>query len=130
MFNMDDFERMSETNNEVPDGIIDASDYYNDMQIVTNILSGIDYDDMNSRMHGMMNLMNSTYDDDGDMNSERVTGVVIALSFHFVNLMNNLEQESRDDYFNFAKNELLEQIKDDVASLPYWDLEETESDDE
>jgi len=127
---MDDFERMSETNNEVPDGIIDASDYYNDMQIVTNILSGIDYDDMNSRMHGMMNLMNSTYDDDGDMNSERVTGVVIALSFHFVNLMNNLEQESRDDYFNFAKNELLEQIKDDVASLPYWDLEETESDDE
>ena len=31
MFNMDDFEKMGDTNNEVPDGIIDASDYYNDM---------------------------------------------------------------------------------------------------
>jgi hypothetical protein len=81
---------------------------------------------MTSRMHGMMNLMNSTYDDDGDMNSERVTGVVIALSFHFVNMMNNLEQESRDEYFEYAKNEVLEQIKDDVATLPYWDLEETD----
>ena len=46
MFNMDDFEKMSDTNNEVPDGIIDASDYFNDMEIVTNILAGIDYDDI------------------------------------------------------------------------------------
>ena len=67
MFNMDDFEKMGDTNSEVPDGIIDASDYYNDMEVVTNILAGIDYDDMTSRLHGMMNLMNSTYDDDGDM---------------------------------------------------------------
>lgn len=126
MFNMDDFESMKKTQDEVPDGIIDASDYYNDMEVVTNILAGIDYDDMTSRMHGMMNLMNSTYDDDGDMNSERVTGVVIALSFHFVNMMNNLDEESREEYFNYAKNEVLQQIKDDVASLPYWDLEETD----
>ena len=126
MFNMDDFEKMGDTNNEVPDGIIDASDYYNDMEVVTNILAGIDYDDMTSRMHGMMNLMNSTYDDDGDMNSERVTGVVIALSFHFVNMMNNLDEESREEYFNYAKTEVLQQIKDDVSSLPYWDLEETD----
>ena len=126
MFNMDDFEKMGDTNNEVPDGIIDASDYYNDMEIVTNILAEIDYDDMTSRMYGMMNLMNSTYDDDGDMNSERVTGVVIALSFHFVNMMNNLDEESREEYFNYAKNEVLQQIKDDVATLPYWDLEETD----
>jgi hypothetical protein len=41
-------------------------------------------------------------------------------------MMNNLEQESRDEYFEYAKNEVLEQIKDDVATLPYWDLEETD----
>ena len=60
------------------------------------------------------------------MNSERVTGVVIALSFHFVNMMNNLDEESREEYFNYAKTEVLQQIKDDVSSLPYWDLEETD----
>lgn len=126
MFNADDFDKLEDSMDTMPDGLLDASDYYEDMEKVTNILSEIQYDDMVSRMHGMMKVMNIIYGEDGGLSVERVNGVVIALSFHAVNILNSLEDESRDEYFNFTKNDVLKEIKDEVSSLPYWDLEETD----
>jgi hypothetical protein len=73
-----------------------------------------------------MKLMNIIYGEDGGLSSDRVNGVVIALSFHAVNILNSLEDESRKEYFDFTKNDVLKQIKDEVSSLPYWDLDETD----
>jgi hypothetical protein len=125
MFNADDFDKLEDSMDTMPDGLLDASDYYEDMEKVTDILSEIDYDDMVSRMHGMMKVMNIIYGEDGGLSVERVNGVVIALSFHAVNILNSLEDESRDEYFNFTKNDVLKEIKDEASSLPYWDLDET-----
>lgn len=125
MFNADDFDKLEDSMDTMPDGLLDASDYYEDMEKVTDILSEIQYDDMVSRMHGMMNIMNIIYGEDGGLSAERVNGVVIALSFHAVNILNSLEDESRDEYFNFTKNDVLKEIKDEASSLPYWDLDET-----
>lgn len=125
MFNADDFNKLEDSMDTMPDGLLDASDYYEDMEKVTDILSEIDYDDMVSRMHGMMKVMNIIYGEDGGLSVERVNGVVIALSFHAVNILNSLEDESRDEYFNFTKNDVLKEIKDEASSLPYWDLDET-----
>ncbi len=127
MFNENDFDKMSEDNTDsAPDGLVDASDYANDMIAITNILSELDYDDMTSRMHGMMNIINHTYGDDGELDSERVTGVIISLCFHVVNVINSLEEDSRQDYFEFTKNEVMPVIIDESSTLPYWDLEETD----
>ena len=125
MFNADDFDKLEDSMDTMPDGLLDASDYYEDMEKVTDILSEIDYDDMVSRMHGMMKVMNIIYGEDGGLSVERVNGVVIALSFHAVNILNSLEDESRKEYFDFTKNEVLAEIKDEASSLPYWDLDET-----
>jgi hypothetical protein len=125
MFNADDFDKLEDSMETMPDGLLDASDYYEDMEKVTDILSEIDYDDMVSRMHGMMKVMNIIYGEDGGLSSDRVNGVVIALSFHAVNILNSLEDESRKEYFDFTKNDVLKEIKDEVSSLPYWDLDET-----
>jgi hypothetical protein len=125
MFNADDFDKLEDSMDTMPDGLLDASDYYEDMEKVTDILSEIDYDDMVSRMHGMMKVMNIIYGEDGGLSVERVNGVVIALSFHAVNILNSLEDESRVEYFNFTKNDVLKEIKDEASSLPYWDLDET-----
>lgn len=127
MFNENDFDKMSEFNTDsAPDGLVDASDYANDMISITNILSELDYDDMTSRMHGMMNIINHTYDDNGELDSERVTGVIISLCFHVINVINSLEEDSRQDYFEFTKNEVIPTIIDESSTLPYWDLEETD----
>jgi hypothetical protein len=126
MFNADDFDKLEESMDTMPDGLLDASDYYNDMEKVTDILSEIDYDDMVSRMHGMMNIMNIIYGEEGGLSNERVNGVVIALSFHAVNILNSLEEDSRKEYFDFTKNDVLKEIKDEASSLPYWDLDETD----
>ena len=126
MFNADDFDKLEDSMDTMPDGLLDASDYYEDMEKVTNILSEIDYDDMVSRMHGMMKVMNIIYSEGGGLSVERVNGVVIALSFHAVNILNSLEDDSRKEYFDFTKNDVLKEIKDEVSSLPYWDLDETD----
>lgn len=125
MFNADDFDKLEDSMETMPDGLLDASDYYEDMEKVTDILSEIDYDDMVSRMHGMMKIMNIIYGEEGGLSTERVNGVIIALSFHAVNILNSLEDESRKEYFDFTKNDVLKEIKDEVSSLPYWDLDET-----
>ena len=125
MFNADDFDKLEDSMDTMPDGLLDASDYYEDMEKVTDILSEIDYDDMVSRMHGMMKVMNIIYGEDGGLSVERVNGVVIALSFHAVNILNSLEDESRKEYFDFTKNDVLAEIKDEASSLPDWDLDET-----
>jgi hypothetical protein len=127
VFNENDFDKMSEDNTDsAPDGLVDASDYANDMISITNILSELDYDDMTSRMHGMMNIINHTYDDNGELDHERVTGVIISLCFHVINVINSLEEDSRQDYFEFTKNEVIPVIIDESSTLPYWDLEETD----
>jgi hypothetical protein len=127
MFNENDFDKMSEDNTDsAPDGLVDASDYANDMISITNILSELDYDDMTSRMHGMMNIINHTYDDNGELDHERVTGVIISLCFHVINVINSLEEDSRQDYFEFTNNEVIPVIIDESSTLPYWDLEETD----
>jgi hypothetical protein len=37
-----------------------------------------------------------------------------------------LEDDSRQDYFEFTKNEVIPVIIDESSTLPYWDLEETD----
>ena len=125
MFDPNDFQHMSDNTDQAPDGLIDASDYAEDMSFVTNILSDIDYDDMISRMHAMMNILNQMYGDDNKMDTERVTGVTIALSFHIITLLNSLEEESRQEYFQFIKDDVITEIEKEASSLPYWNLDET-----
>lgn len=127
MFNKDDFDKINENiDDAVPDGLVDASDYAEDMVAITSILSEIDYEDMTSRMHAMMSVINRTYNDDGDLDAERVTGVIISLCFHVINVINSLEEDSRQDYFEFTKNEVIPVLVEESSTLPYWDLEETD----
>ena len=125
MFNEDDFESIKNNFDRPPDGLIDASDYYNDMKFITELLMDTDYDDMVSRMFAMMNIMNAIYDDEGEISNDRLSGIIIALSFHAINLLNSLEEESRSDYFRFVNDDILDQIKNEASSLPYWEGEET-----
>lgn len=125
MFNEEDFDKIKENFDRPPDGLIDASDYYQDMKFITELLMDTDYDDMVSRMFAMMNIMNAIYDDEGEISNERLSGIIIALSFHAINLLNSIEQDSRVDYFKFVNDEILEQIKNEASSLPYWESDET-----
>jgi len=78
-----------------------------------------------SRMEAMMYIINNVYDEENNVSIDRVSGTIIALCFHIVNIVNSLEEESREDYFNFTKNEIIGEIKKDATSLPYWDLKES-----
>lgn len=126
MFNDDDFDSIEDQFDRPPDGLVDARDYYQQLVRVTDILQEMDYSDIVSKMSGMMLIMNEIYDDDGNMNPDRVQAVITSLSFHVVNLLNNIEDDYVPQYFEYVQKDILSELENEAGSLPYWETEETD----
>lgn len=126
MFNNDDFDFVKDSNDTVPDGLIDASDYQEMNERITELLSQTDFSSVNGKMEFMMNVMNMFADEDGENVDPNATfGVVLALTFHLNNIFGNLQNsdpEGLTEYFDFVKNELLPAMKEESTSLPYWEM--------
>lgn len=126
MFNDDDFEFVKDSPDKVPDGLIDASDYHEVNEIITDLLSNTDFSSVNGKMEMMMHIINMFADEDGENVDPNATfGVVLALTFHLGNIFGNLQNsdpEGLTEYFDFVKNELLPAMKEESSSLPYWEM--------
>lgn len=126
MFNDDDFEFVKDSPDKVPDGLVDASDYHEANEIITDLLSKTDFSSVNGKMEMMMHIINMFADEDGENVDPNATfGVVLALTFHLGNIFGNLQNsdpEGLTEYFDFVKNELLPAMKEESSSLPYWEM--------
>lgn len=126
MFNDDDFDFVKDNNDTVPDGLVDASDYQEMNERITELLSQTDFSSVNGKMTFMMNVMNMFADEDGENVDPNATfGVVLALTFHLNNIFGNLQNsdpEGLTEYFDFVKNELLPAMREESTSLPYWEM--------
>jgi len=126
MFNDDDFEFVKDSPDKVPDGLVDASDYHEANEIITDLLSKTDFLSINGKMEMMMHIINMFADEDGENVDPNATfGVVLALTFHLGNIFGNLQNsdpEGLTEYFDFVKNELLPAMKEESSSLPYWEM--------
>lgn len=126
MFNDNDFEFVKDSPDKVPDGLVDASDYHEANEIITDLLSKTDFLSINGKMEMMMHIINMFADEDGENVDPNATfGVVLALTFHLGNIFGNLQNsdpEGLTEYFDFVKNELLPAMKEESSSLPYWEM--------
>lgn len=126
MFNNDDFEFIKDSQETVPDGLVDASDYQEMNEQITELLSKTDFTSINGKMEMMMNIMNMFALEDGENVDPNATfGVVLALTFHLGNIFSNLQEsdpEGLADYFEFMKNEMLPAMREESSSLPYWEM--------
>lgn len=126
MFNNDDFNFIKESPDAAPDGLIDASDYQEVNERITDLFSKTDFLSVNGKMEMMMNIMNMFADEDGENVDPNATfGVVLALTFHLGNIFSNLQNsdpEGLAEYFEFVKNEMLPAMREESSSLPYWEM--------
>lgn len=126
MFNNDDFEMINKASDTAPDGMLDASDYQQMNEVITEYLADTDFHDVESKMHFTMKVINLFATDDGeDVDVNNVFGVVLALTFHLTNIFAHLQESDVDmlkEYFRFIQEELLPSMRDESSSLPYWEM--------
>ena len=128
MFSEDDIENIGKDPDSIPDGVIDATDFYEDLVFLSKQLEDTDYESMDSKMKTMMNVINyyhnSTEDNSIEINNDRLYGITIGLLFHMANLFVGMGDEGKIEYWEYINNELLPTMKEEKSILPYWDNDE------
>lgn len=125
MFNEDDINSIGKHPDSIPDGVIDASDFYEDLVFLSKQLEETDYESMDSKIKAMMNVINcyhnQTEDNSIDMNTDKIYGITIGLLFHLANLFAGMRDEDKAEYWEYVNNDLLPTMKEEKTILPYWD---------
>jgi hypothetical protein len=125
MFNEDDINNISKDPNSIPDGVMDASEFYEDLVFLSKQLEDTDYESMDSKMKTMMNVINyyhnQTEDNSIDINTDKLYGITIGLLFHMANLFVGMGDEGKVEYWEYINNDLLPTMKEEKTILPYWD---------
>lgn len=128
MFSEDDIENIGKDPDSIPDGVIDATDFYEDLVFLSKQLEDTDYESMDSKMKTMMNVINyyhnSTEDNSIEINNDKLYGITIGLLFHMANLFVGMGDEGKIEYWEYINNELLPTMKEEKTILPYWDNDE------
>lgn len=128
MFNEDDINNIGKDPNSIPDGVMDASEFYEDLVFLSKQLEETDYESMDSKMKTMMNVINyyhnQTEDNSIDINTDKLYGITIGLLFHMANLFVGMGDEGKVEYWEYINNELLPTMKEEKTILPYWDNDE------
>ena len=128
MFNEDDINNIGKDPDSIPDGVMDASEFYEDLVFLSRQLEDTDYESMDSKMKTMMNVINyyhnQTEDNSIDINTDKLYGITIGLLFHMANLFVGMGDEGKVEYWEYINNDLLPTMKEEKTILPYWDNDE------
>jgi hypothetical protein len=136
MFNKKDFDHINKMNTEMADGMVDASESHEMLEKVIGVLSNTDYLSDDSRMELIMNIVNLCYfqDEDGEesLDEQDTFHVILGLCFAYSNIMTNMVMDGFEiqDYFDFLKSQVLPEMKEEAKSLPYWDSEDEDNENE
>lgn len=129
MFSIGDFNDFNKDPDSVPDGLIDATEFYEDLVFLSNKLQETDYESMDSKTKTMMEIINyyhnQTTDGSIEVNQDKLYGITIGLLFHIANIFVGMDYEATSEYWEYINNELLPQMKEDKTILPYWSSDES-----
>lgn len=112
----DEFEQfLSKTENEMPDGLMDASSYVNKIESVVKAMATfIDHESDVSRMSFMMKLFSICSDSD-----EGLVAVLYILSL----IITSLDDLSEGSYYSMIssfEDDIIPILKENQSSVPYW----------
>ena len=98
MFNQDDFDKIGKYKDLVPDGVMDASDFYEDLSLITALVEQHEENNFESRVGVMMKVVNNLYDESGStLDADKIYGTVISLLFHVHTLLEGMYDEDKTE---------------------------------
>lgn len=131
MFSEDDFNKFEKNLLEIPDGLVDASNYASTFEFIAHLIDNLPSDgeiDQVSNAHFMMNIINYIVDksDDGESvcNTTRSLDAITTLCFHLVTIFNSMEEVFsgfKAQYSEHIKQSVLPGMEANFRSIPYWD---------
>lgn len=128
MFNADDFKDINKDENSIPDGVMDATEFYEDLVFLSKQLEETDYESLEDKMQVMMRIINYYHNSDInnsiEIDPDRVNGITIGLLFHIANIFSGMENEAKKEYWEYVNTQLLPTMQEDKTILPYWDTDE------
>jgi len=127
MFDESDYENILNNLDAIPDGIFDATSFYEDLKTISNYLEKTDHENQAQKIKMMMDIVNHYHKIEEDksfsLDEDKVYSTTVALIFHLNHIFSGMEEESRIEYWNNINNDIMPMIRKDSNIMPYWDIE-------
>jgi len=127
MFDESDYENILNNLDAIPDGIFDATSFYEDLKTISNYLEKTDHENQAQKIKMMMDIVNHYHKIEEDksfsLDEDKVYSTTVALIFHLNHIFSGMEEESRIEYWNNINNDIMPMIRKDSNIMPYWDVE-------
>jgi len=120
MFSMDDIDNVNNNHNKIPSGLMDNTDFVNNMYTIYNIIKNTDFFDEKSRIQFNLHLVNTFIDEKGEINKDSCLNTVLNLCSHMQILFQIIE-EDREQYFENYKMSLLDRFSENTKDEPYYE---------
>tara|TARA_B100002019_G_scaffold73910_1_gene63844 strand:- start:6736 stop:7119 length:384 start_codon:yes stop_codon:yes gene_type:complete len=122
-FSDDDIEQAIKNMGEVPDGLIDNTNYVDLFAAHVECIDSLDINDEESRLTYMMRIVNMVGDPSDEDFEVRTVENATCMTFHIINLL-QIGSMMKDDfvemYVDSLRNEVLPQLNQDKGAMPYW----------
>lgn len=118
---LEDF--MKKSNEQMPDGVIDASSYVKVFSDISRSLIGSDPGNEISRMGFMASVMSHIDDSSYEEMMVSCAEVVGTLCFHILTLMSigiHLDEDFMVKYSDLINNNAIPNVEADNGIIPYW----------
>lgn len=127
MFDNNDYDKIMNNLNAIPDGIFDATSFYEDLKIISNHLEKTDHNNQEQKIKMMMDIINNYHKIEEDksysLDEDKVYSTTVALLFHLSHMFSGMIEESITEYWDNINNDIMPTIQKDSNIMPYWDVE-------
>lgn len=108
---------------EIPDGVVDASDYIDVVKTIVNSLSHLDNDDTSENIKFMTTIMDVFMSEDLEVDIDKIMETITAMAFVVTTTMqfaNGLDDEFVSKYINSMNDNVLPVMEKEARAIPYW----------
>jgi hypothetical protein len=120
MFSMDDIDKADNNSKKIPSGLMDNTDFVNNMHTVYNVIKNTDFFDERSRIRFSLHLINSFMDEKGDIDKDSCLNTIINLCSH-IQILFQIIGEDTEEYFENYKTSLLDKFDKHTKDEPYYE---------
>lgn len=131
MFSQDDFDKYEKSLLDMPDGLLDASEYAKTFALTVDLIDKLPSEDTENNQvahaHFMMNIANHIHSEKNGKNevdSIKALDCITSMCFHLVSLfsaMDSVIPDFKDQYINYLRETVLPDMDANFSSIPYWE---------
>lgn len=119
-FSQDDYDSIGNKEKGVPDGVMDATSYYEVFKNLLSSIENLDVDSYESKVKFMMDIVNPSFTEGSEnLDSHYVMNLITSMSYHLIALLTDNGDSSM--YAKRVREHVLPHIEKESKAIPYWE---------